>query len=161
MWASVAGPNAVVPSLNGTEGLHKSATRKCSTYMCHRLAEPPTRYLWLPVRSMKLERYSLLGALPAAMAFVLHHLEHGRKVLIVDKGGAPTSLHCLFTTAVIGLVGQPQYQSIFINQTFRGELLQQICTIGSILSDWRASTSKRGPIVSSARGCVLGLHLVH
>ena len=40
------------------------------------------RYLWLPVKSSKLDRHALEVALPAALTFLSDHLQQGRRVLV-------------------------------------------------------------------------------
>lgn len=40
------------------------------------------RYLWLPVKTSKLDRHALEAALPAALTFLSKHLQQGRQVLV-------------------------------------------------------------------------------
>ena len=43
--------------------------------------------LHLPIKDAKHDRHGLQSNLPAALAFVSTHLQHGRKVLVLCTGG--------------------------------------------------------------------------
>lgn len=41
----------------------------------------------LPIKDAKHDRHGLQSKLPALLAFISHHLQHGRKVLVMCSGG--------------------------------------------------------------------------
>ena len=52
----------------------------------------------LPIKDAKHDRHGLQSKLPAALAAISHHLEHGRKVLVLCSGG-----ECPFTVESAGV----------------------------------------------------------